>query len=231
MKGICFKEHLLHQSIAGKKTQTRRTVTILNRMAAKATSAWMLDEDGTPYVTLESGEIYQPKPQYKPGQYYYIKEPIHHAFHSKRIEYKYDYAFDDEFRLGTRWENKLFMSEKFARHFILIEKVELGYLYQISRADVIAEGVDYGVGTFFDDRKGNVQLEYFSSYAFNKRTRRTQPEAYATFGPAKAKHTGPMAHLHAFESLINRINGQGFWETNPLVWKYTYKHLTNRPLS
>ncbi|NRB54292.1 MAG: hypothetical protein HRU41_41980, partial [Saprospiraceae bacterium] len=149
-------------------------------------------------------------------------------FRRKRIEYKYDYPFDDKFRLATRWTNKLFMSEKFAKHFILIEKIEVEYLHQISKQDVIAEGVDHGVDTFFDDRLGNAKFEYFSSYAFNRRTRRTEAEAYATFGPAQAKYTGPMAHRDAFASLINRINGQGFWETNPLVWKYTYKHFTKQ---
>lgn len=225
MRGICLKEYLFNQTRKGLKDQTRRSIHVPNQYDLQAAEPMQLDIHSMPFLPLQNGEAYFPKPKYQVGNIYFLKEP-YASLDREKLLYKYDYEVTDPFRSAQKWKNKLFMPADCARYFIQIKAVKAEYLQNISPRDVIAEGVESGLSTFWNDRQGNQTLCYYANYGFNPRQKKANPAAYEAFGPSGSCFTGNNAHLHAFESLINRINGTDFWEDNPIVWKYVFRLIT-----
>ena len=223
MRGLCLKEYLFNQTRKGLKDQTRKSIHIPTQYDLQAAEPMQLDIHSMPFLPLQNGEAYFPKSKYEVGGIYYLKEPF--AELDGKLIYKYDYEIGDPFRDAQKWRNKLFMPAACARYFIEILAVKAEYLQQISPADVIAEGVQSGISTFWDDREGDKTMRYYANYGFNRRLKKLNPSAHEMFGPSGGCFTGDNGHLHAYASLINRINGADFWEGNPIVWKYSFKKL------
>lgn len=131
MKGICFKEPLFRKVVDGTKTQTRRIIDL---------GIWSKDDLTAEFLKMRF------KPRYKVGEIIYLKEP--YAF-DEEPPHKVVYAFDESplVRSLNLWKNKLFMPEKYARHFIQITDVTAQRLHDITEADAIAEGLT-GISQF-----------------------------------------------------------------------------------
>jgi len=126
------------------------------------------DKDGEPklvtfkgtYGLFEGDQFYfdnsYVRSRYQPGDFLYLKEPFfvwepeHCSGPSKRFCYKYGIDKDtDLFRqfhyergyTQYKWQNKLFMPERAARHLIQITKVEIQHLQDITNEDAWCEGV------------------------------------------------------------------------------------------
>ncbi|RNC66455.1 hypothetical protein [Proteiniphilum sp. X52] len=197
MKGICFKEPLFHLTVQGIKKKTRRIVHVPKGAVGiqETEQEWVIN------------------PRYKVGEIVYLKEPYYvHKMSNPFVtqtwsETIYKYGDDPdvvtymEELLGIeRWQNKLFMPEKYARHFIKITAVRAERLQDISEEDCLLEGIQV---TFYDPdcpESGNVYYAPLVDDAFW-----TPQEAYA--------------------ALIDKINGAATWESNPFVWVIDYELL------
>lgn len=207
MKGICFKEPLFSATVLGKKTQTRRiaqvpknAVGLQIELRAIDKAFWglsALNENGGTRnpATDQEWQIY---PRYKVGEKIFLKEP-YYRLDSGTIEYKYQPSFWLEgcVEPSWKWNNKLFMPASAARYFIMITGVRAELLQDISHEDCIKEGIVQGIssgGTFW-----GVKLTdgIYTSYSSTPR------QAYAV--------------------LIDKINGNGTWDSNPIVWVYDYE--------
>lgn len=107
--------------------------------------------------------------------------------------------------------NKMFVKAELMPHRIRIEKIRVERLQDISDADCLAEGI----------LKEHVRLEYnepqdtvlYSFQNSNKLKPMPKTSLAGYFDSAKA----------AYAALIDAISGKGTWESNPLVFCYTFK--------
>lgn len=185
MNGICFIEPLFNKVVAGGKIQTRRIIPKQpDDRGFKITNVMFEDWHGR--------EI---RPKYRVGETVYLKEP--YVISGKYIIYKFGSAIGQECdKAGVKWNNKLFMPESAARHFIGITAVRAERLQDISEEDCFKEGIEKVIwrGEFIKKSE-----HYFNGY-----------ESYNT-------------PIEAYAELIDRINKEGIWEKNPWVWVYDFK--------
>lgn len=140
MKGIMFTENLFSAVVDGRKTQTRRVIK--DATYFNIPPSWdfiFIDKDGE-FVFADSNRMqgWSFKPRYSSGETLYLKEP--YRFDKwDNIEYAFDIHISQ--RKGLRFQTKLFMPEKYARHFIQIISVKAERLQDISARDIRNEGV------------------------------------------------------------------------------------------
>lgn len=109
------------------------------------------------------------------------------------IKYKFSSLQPDK----EKWSNKLFMKADYARYFIKITDKRREHLQEISEEDCILEGVREG-------KCGN-ELKWMKAFY------------------APGDNQPYLTARSAFEELIDRINGPGTWENNPVVTRYEFK--------
>lgn len=210
MKGIIFTESNFILTIQGIKTQTRR---IIKPKPDVPYFADRIDDEGVLWSTQHypekfgggdwekyEGRINTRAARYKVGEIVYLKEPYFLLPDDGMMVPVYKFGNDQaELWEGTdefRWNNKLFMPEKYARYFIKMTAVRAERLQDISDEDCIKEGIivltHEDVPDVFSYEKGGQRFE-------------TPQEAYA--------------------ALIDKINGAGTWESNPFVWVIDYELL------
>lgn len=137
-------------------------------------------------------------PRYKVGDKLYLKEPYIPDPDGNGYRYKYDAGrFIEEYKYD--WKNKLFMPEEAARYYIEITGVTSQNLQDITEEECYKEGIV----VFTPPDKAPLYMAEVDNYLIAEPSAR---EAYA--------------------ELIDRINGKGTWESNPLVWVYDYKLTT-----
>jgi hypothetical protein len=204
MKGICFIEPLHIKVVCEKKMMTRRIIK--PQPFESDTFKWYGEKD------------IRYKPRYKRGETLYLKEPYCldcdliqqedsiELKHNGNILYKYS---DDEIpehakgslRFG-KWQNKLFMPEKYARDYIKITNVRAERLQDISDEDCIKEGI----------------IEFKTT---NLKTYYSPVGCYVT-----PDYDNILTPKKAYAALIDSICGKGTWESNPIVWAYDFKLIT-----
>ncbi|WP_295937648.1 hypothetical protein [uncultured Alistipes sp.] len=236
MKGICFKEPLFHATIEGRKTQTRRLIEpqpVIDCAVFRRTIGREIlpIEVGLEYVDGENGVIFNTvKPRYKIGDVIYLKEPyaaeyIDATMPVGRYRLSYKFGGDDRFVWGNSddvgygdyekirssmekskdgYANKLFMYGWAARYFIEITDVRAERLQDISDDDCFKEGI----------------LPFPTTVLGEATT-----VNYYTCGQHLTMYSSPQ---HAYSFLIDKINGNGTWDSNPYVWVYDYR-LTKKP--
>jgi len=186
-KGITFTEEMFNAVIEGRKTQTRRIMkqqpsTMKNLRTGEE---WICKSD------MGNANI---KPRYKVGERVYLKEPYHLYQNNgcTGVMYKHGTGCTDD---GDYiWKNKLFMPEKYARHFIEITDVRAERLCDISDQDCFKEGIS---ARFVE------VLNWWQYGLMGNEIHGTPQEAYA--------------------ALIDKIYGKGTWAKNPFVFVYTFK--------
>ena len=147
MKGICFKEPLFHKVVAGEKTQTRRII-----IPPKGAYGLMIAKDNQGVVTgvygydanerteRPDGREWIVKPRYEVGEILFLKEPYcFQPYDTGKIDPYYRYG-EMVTPIKAVWKNKLFMPEKYARHFIKIIDVTAQKAHNITEAEAILEG-------------------------------------------------------------------------------------------
>lgn len=194
MKGIMFTEEMFNAVIDLSKTQTRRTggLDLINEKP----NEWKLigvGNDGR--FAFDYGYTVREliRPRYLTGETVYIKEPYVHSTTYKKIDYKYNAP--ELWQKGIKWENKMFMPERHARHFIKITNVRCERLQDISEADAKAEGIEKAIGWkgYKDYCIKNVEFGYISN------------------------------PILSFETLWVKINGQKSFELNPWLFVYEFE--------
>jgi hypothetical protein len=138
MNGIMFIEDLFNKTISGKKTQTRRLGELLG-MNDREWKFLSWDENKSNHFAWmenkRNGKTICVRPRYRCDEILFLKEP-YISLPDGNILYKYNGDKSNE------WENKMFMPEKRARHFIRITDVRIEPLLSISDYDAIREGIE-----------------------------------------------------------------------------------------
>lgn len=206
MRSLLLKENLYRQTLAGHKTETRRTHNLndINRTPDQ----WYVREFFTAgkkaYAQLH--RINEKKVKIIPARFHldevlYLAEPHWLPTHQggvmqlRPIYYHYDVA--GNIRL-TQWLKRyykklspLFLPQVHAREFVRITAIKLERLYQITGAGVLAEGIGQPVNEEPGFRWENLQQL-------------------------------------AFEQTWVAINGAESWKKNPWVWVYQYEYLKDK---
>lgn len=91
--------------------------------------------------------------------------------------------------------NKMFVKNELMPHKIKITDIKHCFLQWVSDADCIREGI------FFEDIIGFIDFYNFTN----------------------SKKRGYREPIDAFADLINKLNGKGYWESNPLGYAYEFE--------
>ena len=200
MKKIMFsdKYDLTRAVLEGRKTQTRRIITIPKNIQRqivgepKITGAKdyrlgvevrIYDDEDYDFVTMYVQPVYL------------VNEIVAIARSYKDMSYGalWDDCLEFEGVEPTKlagWNNKMFVRADYMLHRIRITKVRIQRLQDISDVDCMAEGINY------------YEQEGFS-WCSTGELFDTPREAYA--------------------ALIDKISGKGTWESNPYVWVYEFE--------
>lgn len=204
MRGIIFTESNFHLTVQGIKKQTRRIVHEKVMDKYFDYDDWCLSvgkPEGVSCTRLYERDFLPRYSRYKVGEIVYLKEPYFTIKEDGVMNVVYKYGNDQaELWEGTddfRWDNKLYMPERYARYFIKITSVRVERLQDISEEDCLLEGIERLSYDPDCPELGNVY------YAPGIDSFWTAREAYA--------------------ALIDNINGAGTWESNPFVWVYDYE--------
>lgn len=135
--------------------------------------------------------------RYKVGETLYLKEP-YFVNEDGSVDYKFDNKTKHE-----RWKNKLFMPEKYARHFIRIKDKRKENLQDISYPECLNEGI----------KEHNV-------ISFESGKKRKTSEFIWENPNTGLWYSSPH---EAFAALIDEINGKGTWDSNPVVTRYEFE--------
>lgn len=200
MKKIMFsdKYDLTRAVLEGRKTQTRRIITIPKNIQRQIV--------GEPKITgakdyrlgvevrIYDEEDYDFVPMYV-QPVYLVNEIVAIARSYKDMSYGalWDDCLEFEGVEPTKlagWNNKMFVRADYMLHRIRITKVRIQRLQDISDVDCMAEGINY------------YEQEGFS-WCSTGELFDTPREAYA--------------------ALIDKISGKGTWESNPYVWVYEFE--------
>lgn len=192
------KYDLTRAVLEGRKTQTRRIITIPKNIQRQIV--------GEPKITgakdyrlgvevrIYDEEDYDFVPMYV-QPVYLVNEIVAIARSYKDMSYGalWDDCLEFEGVEPTKlagWNNKMFVRADYMLHRIRITKVRIQRLQDISDVDCMAEGINY------------YEQEGFS-WCSTGELFDTPREAYA--------------------ALIDKISGKGTWESNPYVWVYEFE--------
>ena len=199
-KPILFSTEMVQAILQGKKSMTRRVMKILPRISSN------IDRCGE---LINEYELYHLCPYGKVGDVLWVKE-TYQKIEGNRLIYKADPII-----WGGKWKSSLFMPKEAARLFLKITCVRLERLKYISLEDAKAEGVRVPVnnrGT--KDQRVVIELTekynalYFLPHGTLKGDYKPSPKEWV------------VAH---FYSLWTKINGIGWWDTNPWVWVISFE--------
>lgn len=133
--------------------------------------------------------------RYRVGEVLYLKEP-YFIDENGLVSYMFD---KDE--IERKWKNKLFIPERYARHFIKIINKRQEMLQDITEEECLKEGIEKrpimtmpdGTYKYAYSNKSNVWLYYTA--------------------------------IDAFVDLFGEINGYEIWNSNPIVTRYEFEFL------
>jgi hypothetical protein len=147
-----------------------------------------------------AGHSVEKTPRYKVGETLYLKEPYAAlpAVEPERVEYKFARQRSGANGENFKWQNKLFMPERYARYFIEITGVRVERLQDISEEDCFKEGI----AELFNAYEGWVHYDWLF---------RCPPACTWYYTPRKA-----------YAALIDKVDGEGTWAKNPYVFVYDF---------
>ena len=102
------------------------------------------------------------------------------------------------FERSAGWTNKMFVAARFMPHHIRITDVRVERLQDISDEDCIDEGIIAELDMFVEEK----------------------PIYSYTFSGCDSWYNTP---CKAFAALIDKVSGRGTWDSNPLVFVYSFE--------
>lgn len=207
MKRISFKDsgglNLTQAVLSGRKTMTRR-VAYTGKIENLNTGFFTEGKDKGRLALLESNFVVA-KSQYGKGEIVAIQQAYKDIPPLDLYSSSYGkYAFER----SAGWTNKMFVAARFMPHHIRITDVRVERLQDISNKDCLREGV-------YKDTDGGRVIGYPFGVPF-----------YYTFNGAISKDGKNLYWVtprEAFAALIDKVNGRGTWDSNPLVWAYSFE--------
>ena len=215
MKKIMFNDKygLTEAVLSGKKTQTRRIITCpkkCNGVEVRGFNVWRRPSDGfiaeicmfdDDEFSIDGGNIL---PKYKVGEIVAIAQSYKDAgvqFLSEEDDEFGCYDFPAEQTHG--WNNKMFVRADLMPHQIRITNIRIEKLQDISDEDCKSEGIEVSATMNRSGYPFGIPFKYF-------------------IGEDKpgCRYTTPR---EAYSVLIDKISGNGIWESNPYVFVYEFE--------
>jgi len=198
MKRISFKDsgglNLTQAVLSGRKTMTRRAV-----LEQVEKDAMVLSNLCSTIETMRREKIayilkHSP---YKVGDVVAIQQSYRDI---PEIVVSSSY-YCHKLSKSAGWTNKMFVKAEYMPHHIRITDVKVEWLQDISAMDCLQEGVIDDDVPFYDDK-------YHYTHA-------------SIFGKYKCEYFN--SPREAFAALIDKVSGRGTWDSNPLVWAYSFE--------
>lgn len=209
MKKIMFSDkYCLTQAVlCGTKTMTRRVLKVPKTCNGKEVYSFniLTNSLGTQCVDLidYGGNVLGSwKPHYEVGEVVAIAQPYKDIYPNADFEMVGD-GFMTE---SAGWANKMFVKASLMKHHIKITDVKVERLRDISEEDCLKEGI------IFIESSSNIGEDaYF--FAVKRKVGQMYDNILKFFSSPQ----------RAYADLIDKISGNGTWESNPFVAAYSFK--------
>lgn len=204
MKRISFKDsnflYLTASVLDGTKTMTRRAVKLAPPYCQSNVEIVMRENPLEAELWLKHGDLMcVTRPKYEVGDIVAIQQSY------KDLDDEVDLdnflhndniheRFSEEYKTHKGWTNKMFVKAELMHHHVQITDVRLEWLQDISDQDCLREGV----------WKSALQSKYLCDY---------RPVGLQSYDTPR----------EAFAALIDKVSGRGTWDSNPLVWVYSFE--------
>lgn len=186
--------------LAGKKTQTRRTI----KTAYEDIKAYHANGDWHFIGDIE-GESFELTPQYQIGETVAIAQSYHAL---NRCGYVAPEWLDHTCEDSAGYKNKMFVRADLMPHAIRITDVKVERLQDISEEDAMREGI----------------------FRYDKPPLYHEKDMFAPWHPYVRPYKHDIDNLkyfctarYAFAYLIDKVSGTGTWNKNPWVFAYEFK--------
>jgi len=203
-KPILFSTPMVQAILRGEKNQTRRLIKYKKQIESPEIG-WTAF---TPYGHFsvrgihESGSYGESffKQPYHKGDILWVRETYRKA-NGMPTGYRYDWratAEEDGAPIDEPWKPSIFMPKDACRIFLEVTNVRVERLNKISESDAISEGIEkvrQHGKSFYKLYYGNKKFDYDES------------------------------PIVSYWSLWDKINGEGSYLKNPIVWVYTFKQV------
>lgn len=204
MKRISFKDsgglNLTQAVLSGRKTMTRRAVPI--QVYADAIEYARYESDS---IRAKFEYILKHSP-YKVGEIVAIRQAY------KDIPaIVVSSSYDCRKLIDTAgWTNKMFVKAELMPHHIRITDVRVEMLQDISDEDCLREGIDH-----LPDGGELKPFAFYDTSILVMENGNPHHGWYRDFNTPKG----------AFAALIDKVSGRGTWDSNPLVWVYSFERV------
>lgn len=203
-KPILFSTPMVQAIIRGEKTQTRRLVKYKKQIENPQVGWTAFTPDGHFSVRgiHEIGDYGESffKQKYQKGDILWVRETFRKA-NGMPTGYRYDWratAEEDGAPTDEPWKPSIFMPKDACRIFLKITSIKVERLNMISEADAIAEGIE---------KVRQLGKSFYKLYSGNK------------------KFDYDESPIVSYWSLWDKINGEGSYLKNPLVWVYKFQEI------
>lgn len=132
---------------------------------------------------------------YKVGEVVAIQQAYRDAL--KKYQWEDEY-FEEMYEKSAGWTNKMFVKAELMPHHIRITDIRVERLQDISDEDCLNEGIIAELDIFVEEK----------------------PIYSYTFRGCNSWYNTPS---DAFAALIDKVSGRGTWNSNPLVWCYSFE--------
>lgn len=172
----------------------RKTMTRRAVIEQVERDAMVYAEGKSEFIRVKFEYVLKHSP-YKVGEIVAIQQAYKDTF--KEFFGEVDFT-KNKLRGTAGWTNKMFVKAELMLHHIRITDVRVERLQDISDEDCLREGI---IKKFSFFTMGTLIYNY-------------------TFKGCNSSYQNPRA---AFAALINRVSGRGTWDSNPLVWAYSFE--------
>lgn len=212
MKRISFKDSdnlcLTDTVLEGIKTMTRREIKLptlfdCSNIVDISMSGLAKHNTHGAVIAQIQGELltYIARTRYEVGDIVAIQQSYKHLVEESRccgtLRKIVHECFGVADKMPKGWSNKMFVKAELMQHHIRITDVHIEWLQDISDKDCLREGVwEWALSS-------KVPKSYTIEYGEDRKSYSTPREAFA--------------------ALIDKVSGRGTWDSNPLVWVYSFE--------
>lgn len=194
MKRISFKD-------SGGLNLTQAVLDGRKTMTRRVVPEWverdaMVYAEGKSEFTRVKFEYILKHSPYKVGEIVAIQQAYRDAL--KKYQWEDEY-FEEMYEKSAGWTNKMFVKTEYMPHHIRITDIRVERLQDISDEDCLREGV---LAELDPLENGKPAYDYYFD------------------GHGRCWYNTP---LKAFAALIDKVSGRGTWDSNPLVWVYSFE--------
>lgn len=201
MKKIMFNDRygLTQAVLDGRKTMTRRLINLCENDLH-----FMKISDRGEYLFCSKTALDGAFPRYKVGEILAVAQSYHELNKSGYVAPEW---LEHTCESSAGYKNKMFVRADLMPHRIRITNIKVERLQDISGEDCLKEGVEKAfIGYFVDGLK----------------TKDWEKESHVETWDGKTFKLFPYPQ-EAFAALIDKVCGEGTWDSNPYVFVYEFE--------